>query len=109
MRPVSGKIFFFAPFLMLYNASAAQQQVTSFVTSNSSGAFSSYSLVKGAGLRSGGGGLASSWDSTGTSFTVNYGGGAASVTTVTQFTVSGNASPFIPIYSTSAQLKVRPL
>src|SRR2546423_2696683 len=92
-----------------FHCCLSQQQVTSMATSNSTAPATSYSGVKGAGLKNSGNGLASNWDSTGTSFTINYSTTASNITKVTQFMVSGHASPFLPISFSNAIIKVRRL
>jgi hypothetical protein len=86
----------------------AQQAVTSIVTNSISASPLTYANVKGAGLRSSNGALSSSWDSTGTNFTVNFNQTTANITSVTQFMVSGHPRPIITWPLTSL-VKVRRL
>lgn len=84
----------------------AQQQVSSIVTSNSTLPMVSYGSVKGAGMTDAMGALSSSWDSTGSNFTVNYNAVPNNITTLQQFNVVGYAQPFIK-QPVNALVKIR--
>lgn len=83
-------VWLFVLVLLFSTTVDAQQQITSISTSGSNPAMVTYNGIKGAGLRNSSGGLRSSWDSTGTNFTVKYNAAATNnIKSVTQYTVSG--------------------
>jgi hypothetical protein len=88
--PWRGQLWLVIIALLISTIGSAQQQITSISTSGSNPAMVTYNGIKGAGLRNSTGGLRSAWDSTGTSFTVNYNAAATNnIKSVTQYTVSG--------------------
>jgi hypothetical protein len=69
-------------------AAHGQQPITAISTTNNTAALVTYNNVKGAGLRRSDGVLRSSWDSSGTSFTVKFNAATtANIKSVTQYTV----------------------
>lgn len=102
-------------FLILLNtgftasSAFAQAPITSIGTSNHTLPQVSYSGIKGAGLRNPLlGTLISSWDSTGTSFNINFNApAAANVRRLDQFNVSGISTPIITMPVSGAMVKLR--
>jgi hypothetical protein len=89
--------------------SNAQQPITAIGITGSTSPTVTYNNVKAAGLRKPDGTLRSSWDSTGTSFTVKFNAPAASnINTVTQYTVNGIVTPVIKM-PVNAIVKLRRL
>lgn len=87
----------------------AQQPITAIATTGSTSPTVTYNNVKGAGLRKPDGTLRSSWDSTGTGFTVKFNATAANnINTVTQYTVNGIVTPVIKM-PVNAIVKLRRL
>ncbi len=99
MRSLScGKRLAFHLWLLITPLGAlySQSQVTSIVTTGSIAPTVTYNNVKGAGLRKADNTLRSSWDSTGTNFTVKFNATALSnIKSVTQYFVSSLASTVI--------------
>lgn len=83
--------------ILLYSSDlSGQSPINSIATTSTTSGMVSYPNLKGAGLRNNLGTLISYWDSTGSSFTVNFSAPAATNTlSLTQFTVGGISTPVI--------------
>lgn len=96
-------------FILILSAAnvCGQSPINSIATSGSTSPVVSHPAIKGAGLRNPLGGLISSWDSTGSSFTVNFNAPAAINTLqLTQFAVGGISTPVIKM-PVSSFVKIR--
>jgi hypothetical protein len=85
------------PSALLFTAtvSAAQKQINTISTTNSSSPPVTYTNIKGAGIKSAYGILSSNWDSIASNYTVNFNASPNNITSITQFTVAGLANTFI--------------
>jgi hypothetical protein len=95
-----------AAFILASNFALAQRPIISIGTTSRTKASISYNFIKGAGLRAAGGAMSSDWDSTGTSFTMNYNVSINNVTSISQFNVAGIAKTFIT-WPVNAFVKLR--
>ncbi|HEX2629573.1 MAG TPA: hypothetical protein VHM26_11185, partial [Chitinophagaceae bacterium] len=79
--------------LLIAMLSHGQQPITAIFTTSNTAPLVTYNNVKGAGLRKPDNTLRSSWDSSGTSFTVKFNAAlTGNIRNITQYTVSGLAS-----------------
>src|SRR6476660_1494295 len=99
-------ILIFATATFAVEHGSAQRQITSIVTNNSTGAAASYTGVKGSGIRNASNVLSANWDSTGTSFRVNFSATSNNIKSITQFSMAGSALPFTQ-QSTPSFVRIR--
>ena len=81
--------------LFAATVAAAQKQINTISTSNSSAPPITYSNIKGAGMKTAYGILSSNWDSIASNYTVNFNASPNNITSITQFTVAGLPNTFI--------------